>query len=408
MRPLTVSWAKGMIPVANKPILSYIVDALKGSGILDIVMVVGYKKERVMSHFGDGSDFGVNIEYVVQRSPTGTAHAVLTARKNVDGDFLVMPGDNLISQQGIQSLLDVKKGDAAVLFTRSNTPSKYGVIGIEGDRVSSIVEKPKISGALTTSGIPSMMSLAMWEDREKTLSDLISTGIYRFNPEVFKIIEDLKEEGESKLTNVLQTMIDCNMKVQAVQTDSWVDAVYPWDLLKVNSTALTFAQVQKAGTVQDGVTIMGRVGIGKDTIIKSGSYIEGPVVVGENCELGPNVHVAGPSAIGENVTIGPFTTIQNSILMNDVQIGPGATIMNSVIAPGTRIGANFCIQKGGATVQLSGENPLTVSDIGAIIGEDCLIGQNVVATPGTIVGAGCSVNSLRILRENLPDGSKVV
>ena len=103
LRPLTVSRTKGMIPVANRPILDYVIEALSKNNIRDIVMVVGYKKEIIMSHFEDGSDFNVSIKYVEQRKQLGTAHALMQAKDLINSDFITLPGDNIITAEGITS-----------------------------------------------------------------------------------------------------------------------------------------------------------------------------------------------------------------------------------------------------------------------------------------------------------------
>ena len=155
-----------MIPVANRPILQHVVEGLVKAGIKDIVLVVGYKKERIMSHFGDGKAIGANIRYAVQDRQLGTAYALRVAKGAVDDDFLVIAGDNLIDLQTVQDLLKHKKGNAVVV-TSSEMPSKYGVVSVEGEYVSSIVEKPS-----------------------NKISNIISTGMYRFSPSIFSLIDE--------------------------------------------------------------------------------------------------------------------------------------------------------------------------------------------------------------------------
>ena len=99
LRPLTVSEPKVMIPVANRPILEYVVEALVGNDIEDIVIVVGYRKERIMSHFEDGKKFGAKIEYVVQEKQLGNAHALACAKDRLSEDFVVLPGDNIVDKR---------------------------------------------------------------------------------------------------------------------------------------------------------------------------------------------------------------------------------------------------------------------------------------------------------------------
>ncbi|MCU0861308.1 MAG: sugar phosphate nucleotidyltransferase [Methanomassiliicoccales archaeon] len=210
LRPFTNSRPKVMIPVANKPILHYVVKALVGSGVKDVILVVGYKKERIMSYFGDGKSFGARISYVFQERQLGTAHALLAAAPQVDSRFLVVAGDNLIDSKTVSDLLNRGEG-ASVAVTTSETPSKYGVVSLDKDSVTSIVEKP-----------------------QKKVGNIISTGMYSFTPEIFKMLERGVAEGEGAITNVLQSHLG-RIHLKAVQTEGrWMDAVYPWDLIIVH------------------------------------------------------------------------------------------------------------------------------------------------------------------------------
>ena len=224
LRPFTNSRPKVMIPVANRPILQHVLEGLVKAGIKDIVLVVGYKKERIMSHFGDGKVIGANIQYVVQDHQLGTAHALHVAKSAVDGDFLVIAGDNLIDVQTVQDLLKIKGGNAVVV-TSSDMPSKYGVVRTEGDQVISIVEKPS-----------------------SKISNIISTGMYRFSPSIFKLIDEGIAQGESTMTDILQRNLP-KVPLQAVRTSGrWMDAVYPWDLIRLNGAAMDFQGQQLEGS----------------------------------------------------------------------------------------------------------------------------------------------------------------
>jgi glucose-1-phosphate thymidylyltransferase len=407
LRPLTVSRVKGMIPIANKPILEYVVNSLAKNNIRDITMVVGYKKERIMTYFEDGTDFGVKINYVEQHKQFGTAHALAQAQDLIKNPFLVLPGDNIIAPEGIADLLTKSKGDASLLFTLSDTPSKYGVIGLEGDRVKHVVEKPELTGDLLTKGVPSIFSLALWEHQEKSISNIISAGIFHFKPKIFKIIDDIMAQQKYDLSDLLQEMISKNMDIRGIETKKWADAVYPWDLLEMNAVILQDVTMSKSGRIEHGAIIRPPVTIGEDTVIRAGTYIMGPVVIGSGCEIGPNACIMPSSSIGNNVTINPFTEIRHSIIMDDCRIGSSSTISNSVISFGSSIGSNFVAETSKQEVKLK-KQQFEIKNIGCIIGEDSGIGHNVVLVPGTIVGSNCKISSLKQLHENVPDNSNVM
>ena len=158
-RPLTLTRSKVMLPVANKPILEHIINALVKNDIKEIILVVGYKKERIMDYFEDGINFGVKIEYVEQKAQIGTAHAILQARNLIGNEekFVVVNGDNIIGPDAIADLINGEEGDATLLTCKKDNVSGYGVIVAKGKNVIEIIEKPKT-----------------------LISHLINTGIYLF------------------------------------------------------------------------------------------------------------------------------------------------------------------------------------------------------------------------------------
>ncbi|MEE9151969.1 MAG: bifunctional sugar-1-phosphate nucleotidylyltransferase/acetyltransferase [Thermoplasmata archaeon] len=384
LRPFTVSRPKVMIPIANRPIIEYAVEALSQNGIKDIIIVVGYKKERIMSHFEDGKKFGVDIKYITQAKPLGTAHALFQAQSEIDSDFLVLPGDNLIDPKEVSNLIESESKNS-LLIAESDISSKYGVVFLEKGIVTKIVEKPT-----------------------EKLSNLISTGIYSFTPEVFAAIKAMREEGEHDLSAVVQYLIEKGEKIRGIHgVGKWMDAVYPWDILHVNALAMTDAKIGIAGNIEERAVIKGQVFIGEESSVRSGSYIVGPVVIGKGCNIGPNVCIFPSTSIGDNVTIQPFTLVRHSVLMNDVQIGSSSTISNSVIGDGVRVGSHFATNNDEALIRTeSGYH--TVKDIGAIIGEDSDIGDQVITCPGVVVGARCKISSSNRLEGSLPNKSVVM
>jgi glucose-1-phosphate thymidylyltransferase len=407
LRPLTASRVKGMITIANKPILEYVINALAQNNIRDIIMVVGYKKERIMAYFEDGTDFNVKIQYVDQKKQLGTGHALMQAQPLIKDRFIVLPGDNIIAPDGISKLLEKNQADASMLLTRSDNPSKYGVVGMVGNTVEHIVEKPEITGDLLTKGVPSIFSLALWEHQEKSISNIISTGIYQFKRDVFKILDNIMAEQKYSLTELIQYMITNNMKVTGLKTKTWADAVYPWDILDMNAVVLQEVKMAKRGRIEHGAIIRPPVDIGEDTVIRSNSYIMGPVVIGSGCEIGPNAVIMPSTSIGNNVTINPFTEIRHSIVMDDCRIGSSSMVSHSVISTGSTVGSNFIAESVKQEIKLKTQQ-YEIKNIGSIIGEDSIVGHNVVFIPGIIVGANCKISSLKELHENVPDNTTVM
>lgn len=386
LRPFTVSKPKVMISIANRPIVEYVIEALTKNGIRDIIMVVGYKKERIMSHFKDGKNFNTNITYVTQKKQVGklgTAYALSMAKDHIDDEFLVVAGDNIVAPNVISDLIKKRKG-TSMAITKSDIPSKYGVVTLSGSVVKSIVEKPM-----------------------EKISDLISTGIYSFKPDIFNAIDLLMSQRKYDLTSVIQSLTP-KESVKGITTQGmWVDAVYPWDLLHVNACALSKAKGKTAGMIEKNVILKKSVSIGEGSIIHSGSYIHGPVIIGKGCEIGPNVCIYPSTSIGDNVQIRPFSLIEHSVIMTDVNIGPSSYISHSVIDDGVRLGTNFTVEHGDAHINLAGKF-YKVKDIGALIGEDTLIRDKVVTSAGSIIGARCKIASFKKIEGSIPNRGIIV
>jgi len=391
-RPLTLTRSKVMLPIANRPILEHVIDSLEQNGITDIILIVGYKKERIMDYFEDGLNFGVKIKYVEQNAQLGTAHAIEQAKSLICPDdlkFLVLNGDNLVEPKTIADLLNKNEGDACLLTVRMEETSGYGVVLKEGNRVTQILEK-----------------------RSGDLSRIVNTGIYIFTPQVFETIEKtpISENGEYAITDTLQLMIDEGKVVTSVSTEAkWLDAVHSWDLLKANAIVLNSVKNPKVeGEVEEGVVLREKVSIGKNTRVRSGSYIVGPVVIGENCDIGPNVVILPSTTIGDNVTIRSFTEIQNSIIMNDCRIYSHGKISNSIIGSNNTIGAGFFIEeKEGLSIIMNGIIH-RAPKLGTILGDDNRIGSNVLVKAGVRIAVDCQVESGNTLYKDLSRHSVVL
>jgi len=383
MWPFTAYKPKGMIPVANKPILEHVIAALVENKVREIVMVVGYQPEKIMSYFEDGKRFGARIDYVSQVKQLGTAHALWEARSRIDDRFVVLNGSNVVDAQAVADLVHQDEAPA-LLITESETPTKYGEVVERNGYLERIVEKPT-----------------------QPVSHLINTGMYLLDKSFFEVGEPLINEGKYDIPGILQHLATLK-PVRVVRTaGKWADALYPWDLLKLNASALVDIGEGRAGRIEKDVHFQGKVLVGDGTTIRSGTYINGPAVIAEGCEIGPQVVISPSTSVGKNVRIGPFTEVKDSILMDDVSIGSGSVVANSVIGMGSDLGTRFTSLSGAASVEVEGEWH-RVEAIGSQIGDDVVIAGGVVAEPGTIVGAKCKVGAMVRLRGNVPNGSIVV
>ncbi|MFC2070824.1 bifunctional sugar-1-phosphate nucleotidylyltransferase/acetyltransferase [Chloroflexota bacterium] len=377
LRPFTVARPKTMLSIAGKPILQYVVESLAQNGIRDIVIVVGYRREQVFDYMGDGEKFGVNIEYITQEKQLGTAHALMKVKDAVGEEFLVLPGDNLIEAGTIARFVEVSPN--TILVKKVENTTRYGVVNTEEDIVQGMIEKP-----------------------DEATSSIVNTGIYSFNKEIFDFIDT-----EPGIPDVINNMIAQGYQVKAQETDgTWLDAVYPWDILSLNDAVLPQIPDNLGGIIEAGASLNGLVSVGKDTVIRSNSYIVGPVVIGANCDIGPNVYISSATSIGDNVVISPFTEVKNSVIGDDVRIGSGSVIQDSVIDDGCVIEGHFTACSSEAEVRVNAGHYLV--KIGAMLGVGCNLGSGVVAQPGVIVGNYSRIQPMKLISGKLPDRSFVV
>ncbi|MDP3880139.1 MAG: sugar phosphate nucleotidyltransferase [Dehalococcoidales bacterium] len=377
LRPFTVTRPKVMLSIAGKPILRYVVEALARNGIRDIVIVVGYRREEIFDYMGSGEQFGVNIVYITQDKQLGTAHALAQARDAVEDEFLILPGDNLIEAGTIARFVTVKPH--AVLVKKVDNPARYGVVTVDDGLVREIVENHGDAEA-----------------------NIINTGIYAFNKEVFNFMET-----ELDIPGVLNRMRAEGCLISAQETDgTWLDAVYPWDILSLNDAVLRRIPASLGGVIEAGTSVKGLVSVGEDTIIRSNSYILGPVVIGRNCDIGPNVCILPSTSIGDNVVISAFSEIEHSVIGNDVHIGAGSIVQDTVIDKGCVIKGHFLACQSEAEVCINGEHQRV--NVGAMLGAGCNLENSVVAQPGVIVGNYTQVKAMKLISGNLPDRSFVL
>jgi glucose-1-phosphate thymidylyltransferase len=386
LRPFTVSEPKVMIPIGNRPLMEHVINAVVNAGIKDITIVIGYKKERILSYFEDGRRFNCQIKYVVQQKQLGTAHALsLVERSNED--TLVLAGDNYLSPGLIKNFLSevkkIKKDEHAMLLSDSPVPSKYGVVTLKENYVYQIEEKP------TTPE-----------------TSIISTGVYLIRSHGLKTVHEQVNSGNYALSSIMQ-ILSLREGTRGIFAEGvWADAVYPWDILKLNTLALSDAEESIAGKVEPGCRISGKVSIGKGSTIRANTFIQGPAVIGEGCEIGPNTVILPSTSIGKDVVIEANSHIRNSVIMDGVVIGALSYISHSIIGCGTHIGPHFVASEGSAIIRPE-KTFHEVSGIGGIIGEDVHIADNVVVSPGVIIYAKARISSMKHLTRPVTEGAIV-
>ncbi len=327
-RPFSHTTPKQIVPIANKPILYYIVENLKNAGITDIGVIVGYTKKRIkkiMDCLGDGSKFGVRLTYIEQEAPLGLSHAIIAGKEFLgNDDFVVYLGDNML-KGGISKLVENFKNsdaEASLLLARSKHPEKFGNAIVEDGKIIDLEEKPL---------------------QPKT--DLIITGVYMFKPSIYEYMYQIKPENlkekEWGLTEAIKAMIDSKKHkiTYSILKDWWDDAGDVEAFLRANRLVLQDIEHDIKGKLEEDVKITNNVKIGKNTIVKQGTILEGPVLIGEDCEIGPNAHIGPSVSIGNNVKI-TNTEIHDSVIMENCQIETDKKIGRSLIGKHIKIKKN--------------------------------------------------------------------
>jgi glucose-1-phosphate thymidylyltransferase len=315
LRPITHTGPKQLVPIANKPLLEYAVDDLVDAGIDEIGIILGNKgRDEIQDYFADGSDWGIDITYIVQGEPLGLAHAIGCAKDFVgDESFVVYLGDDLM-REGIVDFVsdfDPDKYAAGIGLQEVDEPSRYGIVDINdnGDVVQ-LVEKP-----------------------DNPPNNLALIGIYVFTPAIFEHIESLEKSwrGEYEITEAIQRLLDSGNRIQShVVHGWWKDTGKPEDVLHANRLVLDDIERVFEGTVEEDASVSGRVEIHPDAVVESGAVIRGPVSIGTNTRIGSNAYIGPYTSIGADSEI-DNAHIESSVTMGENMITTDRRIVDSLI-----------------------------------------------------------------------------
>jgi glucose-1-phosphate thymidylyltransferase len=289
LRPLTYTSAKQLVPVANKPVLFYGIEAMVDAGIRNIGIVVGDTQAEIRAAVGDGSRWGVSVQYIEQDAPRGLAHAVKISRDYIgDEPFVVYLGDNLLNK-GITHFVrefEREKPAAQILLTRVPDPQQFGVAQLQDGRVVRLVEKPT-----------------------EPIGDLALVGVYMFGPEVFESVNRITPSfrNELEITDAIQDLIDRGLTVRPHLVDGWwKDTGKLEDMLEANRLILETFTRRIDGTVDAESRIEGKVVIEEGASIER-SVVRGPAIIGRGAKI---VHAY----------IGPFTSIMGDVEIRETEI----------------------------------------------------------------------------------------
>ena len=394
LQPFTATQPKHMIPLAGKPLICWVLDAVQDVGINDVIVVTSYMEERIRSYLKSHPPKGVDLRFITQGKLPGTAKALECASESLaSGDFLVLYGDIVTSGKTLSQLCKSHQvsRQPSMLLANADDPSRYGVVELDGETVRRILEKP----------LPG-----------ETSSNLVNAGAYILSPEVFPYLRKTRrsKRGEYELTDTLQSYIDDGHTVQACidNKNDWLDVGHLWNLLDANSILLSRHEASVMGVVEPGATLLGSIVLESGARVRSGSYIEGPAYIGSESDIGPNCYIRPSTSIGSRVRIGNGCEVKNSIVMDDTHIAHLSYVGDSVIGSRCNLGAGTTIANlrfdrksikvGEGEVRLDSRK----TKLGVFMGDEVQTGVNVSTMPGVRIGTGSWIGPGLVVQKDVP------
>jgi mannose-1-phosphate guanylyltransferase/phosphomannomutase len=358
LRPLTSNQPKPMAPLVNRPMMEHIVTLLRRHGFDDIVVTVAYMANSIRTYFGDGSEFGVRIQYAIEDEPMGTAGSVGNAKGVLDDRFLVISGDVLtdVDLTAIVDFHDQHKAMATIGLCAVEDPLEYGIVILRDDgSVERFLEKPT------------------WG---QVFSDTINTGIYVVEPEVFDFIpggEVVDFSGD-----VFPAMLEAGRPLFGAVVDGyWEDVGTLEAYVRAHKEALD-------GNVQleiDGFELQHGVWLGEGAEVHPEAKVEGPAVIAENCRIEAGARLGEYVVLGSNVRVRENGDLERVVIHDNAYLGPSVRLRGAVVGRSSDLRAHVRVEEG------------------AVLGDEAFVGENAVINPGVkiypfkTVEAGAVVNA---------------
>jgi len=312
LRPITHKTAKQLVPIANKPILHYVIEDLVGVGITDLGIVVGDTAKEIEESVGDGSQWNADITYIRQEEPLGLAHAVLISESFLGQEkFIMYLGDNMFEDSLHEVVEDFEKAstNARLLLAKVDNPQAFGVAEVdEQGAIKGLVEKP-----------------------ENPKSDLALVGVYLFDPTIHRAVKAIEpsDRGELEITDAIQWMIDDESNIEHRTLKGWwIDTGKKDPLLLCNELILEKIETLLLSQIGETVTLKGEIVAGENVEIID-SNIQGPVVIGsgvkiERSDIGPYVSIGDECKIEDS-------SIERSVLMEKSYVSGVTQLTKSVL-----------------------------------------------------------------------------
>lgn len=301
LRPLTHTSNKHLIPIANKPMIHYALEAVAAAGIQEVGIAINPDTgDDIRKGLGDGSRFGLAVTYVVQEAPLGLAHVIQAAEAFLRHEpFVFFLGDNVVVG-GIRQFVErfqARKDHCHLVLARVRDPQRFGVAEVRGDRIVRVVEKPA-----------------------QPPSDYAVTGIYVYDTPIFEAVHAIRPSarGELEISDAHQYLLEHGYQVGFSEiTGWWKDTGKPSDLLEANRLVLDNITPDIRGTVDAHSSIVGKVIVERGARVTN-SVVRGPAIIGEECII-EDAYVGPFSSIGNRTTV-RRSEVEYSIILRDCKI----------------------------------------------------------------------------------------
>ncbi|MUN28583.1 bifunctional sugar-1-phosphate nucleotidylyltransferase/acetyltransferase [Sulfuracidifex metallicus] len=368
LQPITETRSKPLVPILDKPLLLWHLENLER--VVDKIYIVIRKEDReTISSLVNGHKVSI-IEQKEGVGGTGTAFSSALSILNGD-NFLLIYGDIFYDFSLLSQIVSYQ--DNIIVGKEVGNPRDFGVLKMSNNYLDGIIEKP-----------------------DSPPSNLINAGIYKLSSDIATFVDKVKisSRGEIEFTDIINVAIKENYKVNVITYKGfWIDIGKPWHLLEANNFALSLANPNIKGEIEEDVRIKGKVIVEEGALIKSGSYIEGPAYIGKGATVGPNTYLREGTVLGKNTKAGSAVEIKNSIVMEDSKIPHLSYVGDSVICEDVNLGAgtlvaNLRFDENHVKMRIKGKlEDSGRKKLGTVIGGHSRIGINVTILPGVKIGS---------------------
>lgn len=384
---------KSLFKIMGKPIILYAIEGLLNSGINDIIVIQKPSKdiEKALENYPQCQ----NIKFVIQNDPKGMGDALNFAKELLTEEFLLILAERVDCEEVIKKLnsqINASKNTTILVGAATDTPSLFGILKIENNRVVDIVEKPK---------------------KDKEPSNIKALGIYVLTPSFFEIYKETKRHQYD-----FEEALSAYMKKHEVRLILWDKETpslkYPWHLFNMRDYLFSKYLKRKVGKntkIANSAEIIGDVFVGDNVSILEKAVIKGPCYIGNNVFIGNNAILRGGVNIEDNCVIGANMEVKNSLVMNNSTTHSGF-IGDSIIGENCKIAAQFCtgnvrLDKGIVEAEIKGEKIKTgYKSLGSFIGKDTSMGIKVSTMPGVIIGNNVTIGPSTVVMKNVPSDTK--